>query len=285
MHSFLPLLLLVPSVLGRPQGLAVEELNKVAIHTAGPAITAASVSNAFDQVAADAVAVAAVTNAPVAAPTTAAKLARREDAILEKRGVNDPCGLQPVGYTYTTKPDTDSAFLSDTTYSSTANSAVTPYGYSQTFKNLQGSTSYGTFMELITINSYDPVQCAHLCDSNPDGCTSFNLYYERDPTVNPAPACLNPSSLTNVKCTLWKASTQSGAGATNTGQWRYDFHVVIAGSNGYFKDAAPPAYSGYEAPVEEGCAIDAPLAADGSNTFLGTPSLPILHPRDSALLT
>jgi len=40
------------------------------------------------------------------------------------------------------------------------------------------------------------------------------------------------SSFTNIKCTLWGVPT-SKAGATNFGQYREQFQVVIAGSNGY----------------------------------------------------
>ena len=191
----------------------MDDIYALAIPTEGPAITATAVADAFDQATADAAASAAVTNTPTATPTTAAKLARRDAEILEKRGVNDPCAPQPVGLGYKTlSPDTDQGFESDPYYSYRSKSAVTPYGYKQTFKNLQGSTAYGTFLQLITLTSYDPEQCAHLCDQNSDGCTSFNLYYERDPSVNPAAACPNPSSITNVKCTLWKSTTQSPEG-------------------------------------------------------------------------
>lgn len=65
-------------------------------------------------------------------------------------------------------------------------------------------------------------------------CSAFNIYVERDPSVDPGPACPNPPSVSNYKCALWGSSI-SRQTATNTGQYRQDFHVVIAGSNGYDK--------------------------------------------------
>jgi hypothetical protein len=62
----------------------------------------------------------------------------------------------------------------------------------------------------------------------------INLYYERGPTLNSADACVKPTAMTAIKCTLW-GSLVSPDYATNFGQWREQFHVVIAGSNGYFK--------------------------------------------------
>ena len=61
---------------------------------------------------------------------------------------------------------------------------------------------------------------------------------------------------------------------------------MIAGSNGYLKDAPPPSYNGYDGPIEEGCAINAPLAADGSDTYLGKPPslFPYHHSRQPAPL-
>ena len=61
----------------------------------------------------------------------------------------------------------------------------------------------------------------------------------------------------------------TAASATNTGQYRYDFHVVIAGSNGYVsKSIATPA--GYVGPAPLGnAAINAPLDCNGKDTYMG----------------
>lgn len=59
--------------------------------------------------------------------------------------------------------------------------------------------------------------------------------------------------------------------ATNTGQWRNNFEVVIAGSNGYNKWPAPPAQSGFNGPVELGGALNAPLdPVTKQDTFMGS---------------
>ena len=86
-------------------------------------------------------------------------------------------------------------------------------------------------MGLYTLTSFDTLGCASRCDQA-SGCVAFNMYIERDPTVDPnAASCPNPPSLTNYKCTLWGAPVSTDE-AENSGQWRDSFQVVIAGSNG-----------------------------------------------------
>lgn len=88
-------------------------------------------------------------------------------------------------------------------------------------------------MGLYTLDSYDTLTCASKCDQA-SGCSAFNVYLERDPTLNANEVnCPNPPSTTNYKCTLWGAPVSS-AEATNTGQYQAQFQVVIAGSNGVF---------------------------------------------------
>ena len=64
--------------------------------------------------------------------------------------------------------------------------------------------------------------------------------YGSDPTLNPAPGCTNPDPTTNIKCTLF-TQPPTQANMTNAGQWRQQFQVVIAGSNGYAKLGSVPA--------------------------------------------
>lgn len=71
-----------------------------------------------------------------------------------------------------------------------------------------------------------------------DETNQQNIYFERDPSVNPAEGCANPTSITNIKCIFYGLPVTEKA-ATNAGQWRGPpdvngkaFHVVIAGSNG-----------------------------------------------------
>lgn len=78
------------------------------------------------------------------------------------------------------------------------------------------------------MTSYDTIGCASYCDQQ-DGCVAFNIYYERDPTLDAnAQNCPNPASLTNIKCVKWGVKVNSDT-ATNTGQWRDSFQVVISG--------------------------------------------------------
>ena len=113
-----------------------------------------------------------------------------------------------------------------------AQNASTPDGYSSVFNNLGASLSASNYMGLYTLSSYDTLTCASKCD-RAAGCEAFNVYLERDPTVDAnAVNCPNPPSTTNYRCTLWGAPVCPEE-ATNSGQYRDSFHVVIAGSNGW----------------------------------------------------
>ncbi len=112
-----------------------------------------------------------------------------------------------------------------------ATGASTPDGYSSAFNSLSASLSASNYMGLYTLTSYDTLGSASKCDQV-DGCQAFNMYIERDPSVNPNAAnCPNPSSIINYKCTLWGAPVAAQE-ATSTGQYRDSFQVVITGSNG-----------------------------------------------------
>lgn len=178
---------------------------------------------------------------------------------------------------YGPKPgeDTVGAFLSFSTFQEFSAGATEPQGYTKSFQNKQASVSGNTYMGLKTLASYDTIECAQFCDAT-YGCRGFNIYFERDPSVNPADACPNPPSITNVKCTLWGAGVTPES-ATNDGQWRgpmdvngQAFHVVIAGSSGYNKNAPPPSLPGFTGPVQLGGAINAPLDTNnGADTYIG----------------
>ncbi len=146
-----------------------------------------------------------------------------------------------------------------------ANNAPTPDGYTVAFKNLSASLTASNYMGLYTLTSYDTLTCASKCDQA-SGCTAFNVYLERDPTVDAnQQKCPNPPSTTNYKCTLWGAPVCSEE-ATNSGQYRDSFHVVIAGSNGYNKVSPPPPVNCYSGPQELGGAINAPPS---SGSYMG----------------
>ena len=137
-----------------------------------------------------------------------------------------------------------------------ANNAPTPDGYALVFHNLSASLQASNYMGLYTLTSYDTLTCASKCDQA--NCSAFNVYFERDPTLNAgAPNCSDPPSTTNYKCTLWGAPVSTDE-ATNTGQYQSSFHVVIAGSNAYNKNSPPSPVNCYSGPQELGGAINAP---------------------------
>lgn len=123
-------------------------------------------------------------------------------------------------------------------------------------------------MGLYTLTSYDTLTCASKCDQA-TGCQAYGIYVERDPSLNPnANDCANPPSTTNFKCTLWGAPVVQ-AQATNKGQWRDSFQIVITGSNGYNKAAPPPACDRFTGPQALGGAINAPFDSQGHDSYMG----------------
>jgi hypothetical protein len=146
---------------------------------------------------------------------------------------------------------------------SNARKAQAPSGYKEEFTDASGSTQQIGYLTYKNIEdgTYAVDQCAAFCDSE-KFCLGFNIYYERDPSVNPGPGCTNPVPITNVKCSIYGYPVAK-ASATNEGQWREDFNVVIVGSNGYSKTAptckAAPTVQDFNAPTNLKAAINAPL--------------------------
>jgi len=125
-------------------------------------------------------------------------------------------------------PDTPDAFEKFQYFTASAYSAAIPKGYALNFTNLKASTSTSSYMGYTTLNKYDTAQCANFCNQQ-TGCVAFNIYFERDPTLDPnAQSCPNPPSLTNIKCVFWGVPI-SAETAANSGQYRDSFQVVIAG--------------------------------------------------------
>lgn len=167
----------------------------------------------------------------------------------------DYCIQQPDGYGPKVEPDTPEAFLAYKPFSDTAQNAATPAGYDVVFKDLDGAVSANSYLGLHTLKSYDTQACAARCDES-ELCTAFNVYIERNPSLNvnfnetdPDFDCPNPPSITNYKCTLW-GSEITPESATNKGGWRLDFEVVITGSNGYDKTekVTPPELPNWSKP-------------------------------------
>ena len=88
------------------------------------------------------------------------------------------------------------------------------------------------------LRSYGVEECADFCNKTPL-CKGFNVYVERDPSINPGDcSCPNPPSFANFKCSVWGSSVEA-VDAVNYGQTRNEFQVVIVASNGYEKASHP----------------------------------------------
>jgi len=111
---------------------------------------------------------------------------------------------QPTGAGPRVTPDTASAFVSYAGFSAAASDAPVPSGYTKTFTNLQAANNANGYLGFTAVQSYDVQKCADICDAKA-GCSSFNIYYERDPSVNPGTGsnCRDPASTTLIKCSFW----------------------------------------------------------------------------------
>ncbi|KAI4850606.1 hypothetical protein E4T44_02643, partial [Aureobasidium sp. EXF-8845] len=137
----------------------------------------------------------------------------------------------------------------DTSYPIDTSKYNVPSGYTPAFSNLQGSTQANGYLTYKTLSKYDPQQCTAACDKI-SSCQFANIYYEKDPDSNNNPVDV-------VKCSLY-SMPQTNTTATNKGQWRGTFHVLVTGSNGYNKAAAPKTPAGYSLVTLPG-AVNAPI--------------------------
>ncbi|KAL2064319.1 hypothetical protein VTL71DRAFT_4813 [Oculimacula yallundae] len=163
----------------------------------------------------------------------------------------DQCAPQFDGYGPKITPDTVDAFWAYPEFQQQALAAQAP-GYVATFRNLNATVNANTYLGLTTFKSYDAPLCAEYCN-NKTLCTAFNLYVERDPSLNPSDNCTNPPSITNYKCTLWGSGVNTES-AVNFGQYRSAFQVVVAGSDGFEKTniTTPATQPGWQPPKEAG---------------------------------
>ncbi|KAK5018911.1 hypothetical protein LTR39_000710 [Cryomyces antarcticus] len=160
----------------------------------------------------------------------------RRDTAANTVDIMAPCSPQPGGYGPVPSPNTDAAFQSYALFGAAANAAVAPTNWYKVYSNLNGSqlaAASNVYLGYQPLQEYSPAQCAALCDATA-GCVGTNLYFERSPSLFPAANCSNPAAMTLIKCALW-GSPVGADQATNTDQWREQFHVVVAGSDGFMK--------------------------------------------------
>ncbi|KAK8093436.1 hypothetical protein PG997_000121 [Apiospora hydei] len=181
-----------------------------------------------------------------------------------------PCAPQPTGYGPVPSPDTADSFLAYPAFSAAASNAPVPSNYAKTFINTQSSSSSYGYLGFTVLKSYDPEACASQCDTI-NGCSAINIYFERDPIRNPDDnLCRNPRSTTVIKCVFWGGPVDEGSDK-HLGGWIAQFHVVMAGSNGYVKKkfGAVPGYTDPLNGTAVDAAINAPPDCTGANTFMG----------------
>ncbi|KAK5118683.1 hypothetical protein LTR85_007889 [Meristemomyces frigidus] len=194
---------------------------------------------------------------------------------VEKRSVTtaatsgcSTAAAQATGAGPVPSPDTASAFLAYPSFSAVASAAPTPPGYTNTFTNQQASNNAYGYLGYTTLKTYDTVTCASKCNAI-NGCMGINIYYERDPSVTPGTGCDDPPSTTNIKCVFWGGEVTADS-LNNLGQYRDQFQVVMAGSNGYMNTTLVP-LTGYTEPTYLGnAAINAPYDAQGYNSYMGS---------------
>ncbi|KAI5197076.1 hypothetical protein E4T38_08194 [Aureobasidium subglaciale] len=185
-------------------------------------------------------------------------------------GARAACTALPTGIAaYALSADTASDFRANSSWASIASQAPVPSGYVNTVLNAAGANSAYGYLGYSNLASYDTNACAAKC-SKAVGCMAFNIYFERDPSVDPgtgSSGCANPSSVVYAKCVLW-GGPLTIANAVNKGQMRNQFEIAVAGSNAYQNNSLtiPAGYTLKAA--YNNVAINAPYDAQGYNTFI-----------------
>jgi hypothetical protein len=198
------------------------------------------------------------------------KLKRDPSGVARQPRKRAACSVEPsITNYYNVALDSAANFRADAIIASVANNAnPTPTGYYQNFKNYPGANSAMNYLGYTVVNTgkgYDVDFCAAKCTAKA-GCLSFNIYFERDPTLDPGPDCTNPPAFANIKCSFWGTGLDTTT-ANNVGQWRYKFEVAIAGSNAYTSYKLGGPVAGWLGPQALGnAALNAPLW-DCTNTW------------------
>ena len=247
-------------------------------------------------------AAAAITETPLTVFPAATDVAMNADGesdnssptatVVEKRDLSKraACAAQPtIANTYNVDVSSYKNFKADINIAVVANAATAPDGYYQNSKNLpvsllrqgiilciltasQGAQSAYAYLGYDQIKTgYDVNYCATRCNKKA-GCLSFNIYFERDPVQEPGfnGQCEQPAAFANIKCSYW-GSVLEDKTATNTGQWRSNFQVGIAGSNSYTSWSTGGPIDGCGSPLSLNNAVmNAPLRdCQGTWTYMG----------------
>lgn len=222
-----------------------------------PAVPTIAINAAGDD---DATATSAATATAALAERDASPVLGRRTACATQATIPNYYGVDVSSY---------SAFKADSSIASVAKSASVPAGYFQSFQNLAGASSAYGYLGYSVVKTYDVATCAAKCTAK-SGCLAFNIYFERDPTLEPGTGCENPDAFANIKCSFWGSSLDSTT-ANNYGQWRSNFQVGIAGSNGYTSYTVGGPIDGWTSPLKLNTStMNAPLRdCAGTWTYLG----------------
>jgi hypothetical protein len=182
-----------------------------------------------------------------------------QSSVLEARQA--ACAAAPTTPNiYNAVIDPAESFSADQNLEQQALQASTPALYTNTFTNLKAAVTAHGYLGYNLLPSYNTTQCAAKCNKI-KGCQGFNLYFERSPSVVPGPNCRDPPGTPNIWCVFWGGPVFPEV-ATNKGQYRASYHVVISGSNGYTLTSTLGPYRTK--------AIDAPKTnCNNETTFLG----------------
>ncbi|THZ73529.1 hypothetical protein D6C84_09655 [Aureobasidium pullulans] len=150
-------------------------------------------------------------------------------------------------YNYAPNPNTPTQFLVDSTLAAlSAAQWYPPAGYSTSFTGQFGGLFAPNYLGYQQLSSYNTSACAAYCNARAD-CNAFNIYFERTPVFIPDDSCPSPNAAATITCALYGSSVDAST-ATNIGQYRKDFMVVIQGSNGYNLNPAPASVSSFQGP-------------------------------------
>ncbi|THV69105.1 hypothetical protein D6D28_06141 [Aureobasidium pullulans] len=150
-------------------------------------------------------------------------------------------------YNYAPNPNTPTQFLVDSTLAAlSAAQWYPPAGYSTSFTGQFGGLFAPNYLGYQQLSSYNTSACAAYCNARSD-CNAFNIYFERTPVFIPDDSCPSPNAAATITCALYGSSVDAST-ATNIGQYRKDFMVVIQGSNGYNLNPAPASVSSFQGP-------------------------------------
>ncbi|KAK8040188.1 hypothetical protein PG993_008599 [Apiospora rasikravindrae] len=151
-----------------------------------------------------------------------------------------PCAPQPTGHGPVPSPDTAESFLAYPAFSTAASNAPVPSNYARTFVNSQGSSSAYGYLGYTVLRSILTTPSVLAREAPPSLSASFG-------------------------------EDRSARRTATRGGYIGQFHVVIAGSNGYVKTKFG-ALPGYTNPLNGSAvdaAINAPPDCTGANTFMG----------------